>query len=318
MIGIYTCSEIIMDKLPKETFFQTKVLQRAILSGSLSRISHLLKSGCDPNVSCGSIGVRPLMIACYVENEHKRAVIIQLLLEAGAVPSDTDKLGRNSLYYACWLGLDTVINILLNADDSDLTIGDSEKGNTCLHISAILGHLKVLKVVVEKMKKNGITLNTKNKEGWTALSLSYQCGNMSCFKLLCDAGAAASHCINLDTVDERESTAKTRETSSHLHSAVPTSNSIIKMLLEKVAYAKLAGYVQPEAQVPITSEWIKTVQDYRQETRRSTTLNIASLVNITLKLKSLCNKRSSTERTSSSSPISPPSVNLHPIKHAPQ
>ena len=178
-----------MDKLPQDPFFQTKVLQRAILSGAVHGTQFLLRQGCNPNVVCGPQALRPLILACYIDDEKKRLEIVELLIKFGANPGLVDRSGRHAVYYACWLGLKDVLSRLLQTDDSDLTIGDYVQGNTCLHICVMTGQFELLKILIDKMKKNGLSLSTKNKLGLTPLSLAHLHKQTACFHLLHKEGA---------------------------------------------------------------------------------------------------------------------------------
>lgn len=177
-----------MDKLPQDPFFQTNVLQRAILSGEVDQTEFLLRQGCNPNIACGPQALRPLILACYIDDEKKRLKIVELLIQNGAIPGLADRSGRHAVYYACWLRLKDVFSRLLQTDDSDLTIGDSVHGNTCLHICVITGQFELLKMLIDKMKKNGLSLSTKNKLGLTPLSVAHLHQQIACFHLLYKEG----------------------------------------------------------------------------------------------------------------------------------
>ena len=313
-----------MDKLPSELFFQTKMLQRAILSSSVSRVKYLLKSvGCDPNVACGLFGLRPLIIACYIKDERKRMKTIELLLESGADPGLPDYLGRHSLYYACWLGLLDVLNLLIQVDDSDLTEGDRKDGNTCLHVCAMLGHVELLEVLIKKVKRTGIGLNKKNYHGLTALSLAYECNKMDCFKLLHDEGAlpqfvvsdfnsilirkpSINLVIQYDVLVFRKTRGyslpyKQKHTNNTLNvSSTASSNTIIKTLLEKAASQKVHDILKKCPQTPVTNEWIQSILNYRAAPPPVATKDLSARV----RFRALCARKKSRRKGFSSFQIS--------------
>lgn len=323
-----------MEQLPEYTFFDTKVIQRAIKSGSLHRIKFLLNQGCKPNELCTPDCLRPLMLACYIIDDKKRDDIIQILLKAGALPGLVDKLGRSSLYHACRLGLLTTFELLLKADDSDLTKGDYIEKNTCLHVCAIYNRLELLKVLVQKMKRFGIDLNTKNNFGHTALSSAYYHSNMECFQYLHSEGALPRYnhirlsrelssrqhtldritksCVNNET--SRSASAATERTITPVltHTAsvttpTPTINTIqahtIQSLIAKSAQVHHHKdlYRSNAQQRPINYEWIEAVKRCRFRPRSSSPISFATVVSITARLKSM---RSASARRRNSRPPS--------------
>lgn len=316
-----------MDQLPKYHFSETKVLQRAIESRSLHRIKFLLSQGCDPNIACGPDSLRPLILACYIAADDKRVEVIEVLLQARAVPGLVDKSGRSALYHACWLGLDiSTIDLLLQADDSDLTKADHLEGNTCLHVCAIFDRMETLKLLVRKMKKFGIDLNTNNNSGHTALSSAYLYNNMKCFEYLHSEGALPRHhwidmCKilvhrpSLNRVIQDSIEARLTEEditrpqllpvgTSDLETSEPThvtSSATIKTLLVKSTHKQcnIDLYRSNEDQRPIDNEWIETIQECRSQTRsNSPSLRFSTVVSITtclrnIRLLSASKKRSS-------------------------
>lgn len=222
------------------------------------------------------------------------------------------------MYYACWLGLLDVLNMLIKIDDSDLTRGDNEGGNTCLHICAMFDHTELLKVVIEKMKRSGMDLNKKNKGGLTALSVAHGCSNMSCFKVLHNEGALPrlmtedfgdtlapvdSEAMAVAQRSEGKLSPPPAET-KHITrgcdddipntASRPTSGTVIKVLLERAAFLKDREVLTSDSQVPVTSEWVKSITDYRPiPTVTTPTVHIGTVLSAAMRLKSLRSKQSS-------------------------
>uniref|UniRef100_A0A1X7TMI7 Uncharacterized protein n=1 Tax=Amphimedon queenslandica TaxID=400682 RepID=A0A1X7TMI7_AMPQE len=307
-----------MEALPEYTFFETRVLQRAIASGSVRKIKFLISRGCHPNGPCGPDYLRPLMLACYISDEKKRNDVIEALLQVGATPGLTDKHGRSALYYASWLGLEKPLSLLLKSDDSNLTRGDHKEGNTCLHISAICGRLEVLKMLVQKMKRNGVSLNTRNHQGHTALTSAYIHNKMDCFEYLHNEGALPRHhwldfariiarrpTINRIIEDSirsnKEKTLPPIRTTGIVTPQHPSSGIIIAKLLAKTAHKKHNEdiYLRNNRQVPIDADWVDTIVGCRASPVEPLTpiISLSTIVSATTRLKNLrkrCSTRTST------------------------
>ena len=343
-----------MEKLPEYNFFETRVLQRAISYGSVRKIKFLLNRGCHPNSACGPDYLRPLMLACYISDEKKREDAIETLLQAGALPGMIDKHGHTVLHYACWLGLEKTLTHLLKADDSNLTRGNYKEGNTCLHVCAIHGRLELLKVLVQKMKRNGIDLNTRNHYGQTALTLAYMHNNMECFKYLHSEGALPRHhwldfakivarrpTINRIIEDSimtarGEALPPLRESSQmKLMPHSPSSGAVIAKLLAKSAHKQHNEdvYLKNDQQTPVDSEWLESVRACRASPVEPLTpiASLSTIVSATTRLKNL-RKRYAVRQSHSSMKLMTGAVqqqpmlgiddinepNSHPIKQAPQ
>lgn len=174
---------------PAETFTETNVLSRAIKAGTVKEVSFLLGKGCDPNLPCGSWGMRPLMVAQYTSSKARKQQIIQLLLQYGAVPSLADNCNRNCLMYACVLKSNDSINAMLQASEYDFYASDCD-GNTLLHICAMVGDSNVLNSVLKYASRYRCNLNRRNKQSLTALLIAILRGKKECATILHEYGAS--------------------------------------------------------------------------------------------------------------------------------
>lgn len=184
---------IITDQLllnpPAETFTETSVLSRAIKAGTIKEVSTLLEKGCDPNLPCGSWGMRPLMVAQYISSKVRKRQIIQLLLQYGADPSLTDDHNRNCLMYACAVKSSDSINEMLQASEYDFYAPDCD-GNTLLHLCAMVGDSNVLNTVLRYASKYRCDLNRRNKLSFTALLIAILRRRKECAMILHEYGAS--------------------------------------------------------------------------------------------------------------------------------
>ena len=172
---------------PAEVFSGTTVLSRAIKTGTIKEVNVLLEKGCDPNLSCGTWGMRPLMVAQYITKKKRRQQIVRLLLQFGAVPSLVDNQRRNCLMYACALQASESVSMMLQAVEYNFYDTDCD-GNTLLHVCSMVGNLDVLKTVLQYGLGYRCNLNTQNKLCLTALMVAVLRQRKDCFALLHDNG----------------------------------------------------------------------------------------------------------------------------------
>ena len=174
---------------PAEMFTETTVLSRAIKTGTIKEVSILLENGCDPNLPCGSWGMRPLMVAEYISSKIRKQQIVQLLLQYGAVPSLTDNYNRNCLMYACAVKSSDSINAMLQTSEYDFYASDCD-GNTLLHLSAMVGDSNVLNIVLKYASQYRCDLNRRNKLSFTALLTAILRRRKECAMMLHEYGAS--------------------------------------------------------------------------------------------------------------------------------
>ena len=194
-------------KPPKDSFHQTKALQRAVSTGSVQKCSLYLQLGCDPNVHCGANETTALITSCYIENDKKRLDIITLLLNYGGDPSLQDKDGNNLLHHTCKLGLMDVIVVLAETMDSKLYCAQNKYGDSPLHMCAMNGNIEMLDIILDKILKHGQNLNLRNIYGLTPLALALLYGNDDCARKLHGKGAFPRYSLSdLNTEENVEQT----------------------------------------------------------------------------------------------------------------
>ena len=173
---------------PVETFTGTNVLSRAIETGTVREVHILLDRGCDPNQPSGTWGMRPLMIAQYVNIQRRQRQVVDLLLKYGGLPSLVDNQKRNCLMYACAVQSCECVSLMLQATEYNFYDADSD-GNTLLHVCAMVGNIDILKVVLKHSSKYRCDINSKNKYGLTALMVAILRLRRECAMLLHEQGA---------------------------------------------------------------------------------------------------------------------------------
>lgn len=131
--------------------------------------------------------------------------------------------GITPLHLACQRGNIDAVEILLNSANIDVTVADDNK-DTPLHEAALNGFTKIVKLILDKMKSDGIvSLDLPNDEYHTPLHLACREGHTEVVKLILQYG-----------FDQRMqlATAQDNEQSTPLHLACESGNDdIVRVLL---------------------------------------------------------------------------------------
>ncbi len=154
----------------------------------MRQIQLLLSVGINVN-SQDDVGRTPLMMACFMRNLKHRTMVCELLLEHGANIELLDMFNRNTIMYACATRNQYLLEKLLLFMDSDMNHTDKD-GNTSLMYAAIEGDPRILKMIMDKLKKYGLSMDMRNKRGFTAYLLALKNGNIECANILRDNEAS--------------------------------------------------------------------------------------------------------------------------------
>ena len=143
-------------------------------------------------------GQTALIKACLLKDNvaATRRKLIRILLSKGAGVGNVDVFGRNVLMWACFLGKVDVVKILFDhcLMDIDFNCVDHH-GNTALHYVSSAGHFGLTTMLVEAMKRFGISVDRRNKLGVTPFLEATKHGKEQCARVLLNSGASP------DTVD---------------------------------------------------------------------------------------------------------------------
>lgn len=113
-----------------------------------------------------------------------------LLLELGASIDATDDLGQKPIHVAAQNNFSDVVKLFLQQHPS-LVNATSKDGNTCAHIAAVQGSVKVIEELM-KFDRQGV-INARNKlTDATPLQLACEGGHVDVVKALVRAGASAT------------------------------------------------------------------------------------------------------------------------------
>lgn len=146
-----------------------------------------------------------LMQLCFLEDEAKAAKYAKILLQRGAKVGLKDKTGLTALSHACKRGQEQLVSIMLEeASNFDLNSQDNQ-GNTALHYAAMSGNFVVLNLLLSKLKRFKLSVDTLNKKGETPLIAASKSGNFFCARILISEGKAskgARDFVEFKTADE--------------------------------------------------------------------------------------------------------------------
>lgn len=146
-----------------------------------------------------------LMQLCFLEDEAKAAKYAKILLQRGAKVGLKDKTGLTVLSHTCKRGQEQLVSIMLEeASDFDLNSQDNQ-GNTALHYAAMSGNFVVLNLLLSKLKRFKLSVDTLNKKGETPLIAASKSGNFFCARILISEGKAskgARDFVEFKTADE--------------------------------------------------------------------------------------------------------------------
>lgn len=166
----------------------TRALHAAAYAGELSVLRALLQSGAQPNAKDG-YGCIPLMAACNGRRPATEncVTLVEVLLEAGALPSLADNEGRVALHTAAHWGADDAIEVLVAAAPSTLKYADHD-GLTPLSVATAENNESTMRLL--------LSVGASDKETWMkhgecSLGLAAEMGHEGVMNLLLDTGLEA-------------------------------------------------------------------------------------------------------------------------------
>lgn len=166
-------------------------LHQAVCSGRLHQIRLLLDIGVKPKI-VDNQGRTPLMMAACASKDSVATRIARLLLSRGARVECVDHHGRTALSYACQHGHCKLVKLLID-EDFDINMADKE-GNTPLMYAAMSGNVPTLREVLHVVLKYRLSVDLRNKKGFSAYLLAAKMANGECARVLKTEGNA-SDCV---------------------------------------------------------------------------------------------------------------------------
>ena len=113
--------------------------------------------------------------------------VCQVLIDAGEDIETKDEIGRSPLHLACRSGALAVVKMLVEAGAG--VCGTCNYGNTCLILAAHHGHTETVRYLVGLKGLQGVKVNHKADDDWSALFCAADRKHADVVKVLIDAGA---------------------------------------------------------------------------------------------------------------------------------
>jgi hypothetical protein len=132
------------------------------------------------------------MEICFLEDEVNVVKMAKRLLRNGAKLGLRDKKGRSAFSYACQLGREQLVTLLIDEAHTFDPNSSDNKGKTALHYTAISGNLTILKMLLKTFKKFKLSVDKTNERGETPLMCASKAGHFSCAKYLVEEGKAST------------------------------------------------------------------------------------------------------------------------------
>ena len=157
-------------------------LGKAVLGGSVARVTELLRQGANPNAATVIASNRrekefrgtPLMAAAA----EGLTDIVTVLLSYGARVNDADPRGWTALLYAAEQGYETICRLLLDSS-ADPNVRTAQSG-TALMVAALKGHAGIVKLLLER----DADASVRDSSGKSALDLARKYGRSDVVSLL--------------------------------------------------------------------------------------------------------------------------------------
>ncbi|KAL0267531.1 UNVERIFIED_CONTAM: hypothetical protein PYX00_009777 [Menopon gallinae] len=161
-------------------------LHLAAMNGFTHLVSFLIK---DHNATIDVLTLRkqtPLHLAAAAGQLE----VCRLLLELGASIDATDDLGQKPIHVAAQNNYSVVVQLFLQQHPS-LVMASTKDGNTCAHIAAIQGSVKVIEELMKFDRQGVISARNRLTEA-TPLQLAAEGGHAEVVKALVRAGASCT------------------------------------------------------------------------------------------------------------------------------
>lgn len=207
----------------------------AITQRRFKQVNFLVNAGVNLN-SQNSHGKTPLIQLCELEPEEKAVLLAKFFIAKGAKVDGVDKEGKSALMHAILKRRDKLVTLFLGEIlDFNLNGIDSD-GNTALAHAATVGNAKIVREIVQSLRKFGLTVDVRNKEGLTSLMIAAKYGHPCCAKVILNEGKADRFIrdnVSWKTASEWESRAQRKQPQFDQERKITSSLSSTSLSLSK-------------------------------------------------------------------------------------
>lgn len=137
-------------------------------------------------------GRTPMMVATTMEPEEFGMKLIKMCLRHNANVNERDRLGRSILGYACIHGKEKVANCVLRSCGHTLVKHMKDhNGDVALNLAAAYGQDGIIRQLIPRLQRDGLPVDVRNNQGFTALLLAAKYGHYKCAQTLIQEGNAS-------------------------------------------------------------------------------------------------------------------------------
>lgn len=186
--NIQVCDALLTNKafINSKSRVGRTALHYAALNGYKDLVKFLIR---DHNAVLDILTLRK-QTPLHLASQNGQLETCMLLLELGASIDATDDLGQKPIHAAAQNNYSEVVKLFLQQHPS-LVNATSKDGNTCAHIAAMQGSVKVIEELM-KFDRQGV-INARNKlTDATPLQLACEGGHVAVVRALVRAGASTS------------------------------------------------------------------------------------------------------------------------------
>lgn len=164
-------------------------LHQAITRRNPRQVRLLTNVGCHVN-RLDSRMRTPMHLICDLTNEPLGVSLGRLLLEHGAGVHQKDEFGISVFCYACIMQRTKLAECMVREREIPWLDKD-HNGNLALHHAAETGNYSITRIVIEQMRRHGLSTDQRNNRGETPLILAEKRGHYHCAALLRASGKAS-------------------------------------------------------------------------------------------------------------------------------
>ena len=167
-------------------------LFEAVRKCHFRQLQFLVESGISLN-NRNSNDEHILLTALQIEDDAKRNRMVRYLIRNKASCHSTDhKTKRDIFLWSCFLGRTDEAKLILDTIEETIDFNKRDVfGRTALHYATMRGNCELTQLLCQKMAKFSLTVDVRDKEGFTPFLIAKRLGFSECEKILLEVGFAS-------------------------------------------------------------------------------------------------------------------------------